>query len=69
MVLFCNTLKTCGVTSIVALIPQNSWIMRIPFPGPLNRIASHDKHFTASSHSLGLSAHISVFIRSKSSIV
>lgn len=22
--LFCNTLKTCGVTSIVALIPQNS---------------------------------------------
>lgn len=24
MVLFCNTLKTCGVTSIVALIPQNS---------------------------------------------
>lgn len=24
MVLFCNTLTTCGGTSIVALIPQNS---------------------------------------------
>lgn len=69
MVLFCNTLTTCGGTSIVALIPQNSWIMRIPFPGPLNRIASHDQHFTASSLGLGFSAHISVFIWSKSSIV
>lgn len=24
MVLYCNTLKTCGVTSIIALISQNS---------------------------------------------
>lgn len=60
MVLHGITLKKFGVTSIFTYMPQNSWIMRIPYPDPLYRRVSHDKHFIGSLFGLGLVFYLRV---------